>query len=243
MKNANILEVHGSITKSESLIPIEYSILEHTSVAEAKEPYADYYGIVPRALQPNSLYLFTKQFYPLDELLEFTCDMKAFFGFTKRIDAATAILDFGDHYQYAIRINNFPDYKHIHWLQSCYNSEGVNFCKKVHMNESARATVFKQFILEEKEEGVFLDEANDHKGYITIPRQITNDEFSDLLIYLRNNNDCDLFDAALGTIEINSKKENIVRIYSEHIKVELLKCAKAKFSASLMKREVQPHKF
>jgi hypothetical protein len=108
----------------------------------------------------------------------------------------------------------------------------------VHLNASVRVTVFKQFILDKQEEGIYLDNTNTHKGYITIPRQMNNSEFSELLINLRNNNDCPLFDAAIGIIEINSETKNMIRIYAENIKIELLKCAKEKFTAFLFKKEL-----
>lgn len=239
MKTTNIIETHGSITKNESLTPIDYKILKNTLVAESGDPYSNYYGNVPHRLAPNSLFLFTKQFYTLDEILKVTCNMKALFGYTKLFDIATAILDFTDHYHYALRVKDFPDYKHIHWLQSCYSSEGIIFCHKVHLTKPVRVTVFKELKLDKQEEDVYLDNTNTHKGYITIPRQINNNEFSELLINLRNNNDCELFDAAIGIIEINSETKNMIRIYSENLNIALLKCIKEKFTKSLLRFELQ----
>ena len=37
-------------------------------------------------------------------------------------------------------------------------------------------------VLEELEEGIYIDKKEDHKGYIIIPKQITGSEFSDILI-------------------------------------------------------------
>lgn len=241
MKTTNINEAQGSITKNVSLTPIDYKIIENTFVAEAGNLYTDYYGEVPQKKTPNSLFLFTKQFYPLDDLLKITCEMKEFFGYTKKIDVATSILDFTDHYHYAIRVRDFPDYQHIHWLQTCYKSEGVNFSRKVHLLESARITVFKCFSLEKLDEGIYLDKKNDHRGYITIPCQINNDEFAEMLIFLRNNNDCELFDATTGTLEINSSTINVVRLYAENMNIALLRCAKDKFSKYILRKELQAY--
>lgn len=235
MKTSNIIETHGTITKKESLSAVGYKIIENTCVAEAQHPYADYYGVVPKSSSPNSLYLFTKHFYTLDEVLKITCDMKEFFGYTKKLDVATAIIDCIDHYQYAIRVRDFPDYEHIHWMQSCYSSEGIAFSRKIQLIEPVRLTVFKSFKLGKLEEGSYLDMNNPHKGYITIPRQIKIDEFAELLINFRNNNECELFDAAIGTFEINSKTINMIRIYTENIKNERMKCAKEKFTDYLLK--------
>jgi len=237
MKTINIIETHGSITKRESLSPVDYRILENTCVAEARFPYADYYGKVPQRISPNSLFLFTKQFYTLDEVLKITCNMKEFFGYSKKLDVATAIFDFVDHYQYAIRVKDFPDYEHIHWLQTCFTSEGINFSRKVHLLKSARVTGFKEFKIEEANEGIYLDIFNNHKGYIIVPRKINSNEFDEILINLRNNHDCPLFDAAVGSININSESKDMIRIYSENINISLLKCAKKKFTNSLLREE------
>lgn len=241
MKRTNIVETHGSITKKETLNTINYRILEDTVVAEAGDPYSDYYGNTPKKLPPNSLFLLTKRFYSLEKVLEVTCEMGEFFGYTKKLDIATSILDFTDHYQYAIRVRDFPDYEHIHWLQLCYKSAGIEFIRKVHLLESARVTVFKRLCLEELEKGIYLDKESDHKGYFTIARPINNNEFVDTLINLRNNNDCPLFDAALGTVDIESNTKNIIRIYSENLTVSLLRCAKERFSKHMINKNLQEH--
>ena len=58
MKTNKTVTYCGSITKKESLIPLESHILENTWVAEANFPYANYYGQVPAKPKPNSLFLF-----------------------------------------------------------------------------------------------------------------------------------------------------------------------------------------
>ena len=59
MKTSNLIKVCGSITKKESLIPVNYNILKNTYDAEANNPYFGYYGMVPEQANPNSLFLFT----------------------------------------------------------------------------------------------------------------------------------------------------------------------------------------
>ena len=62
----------GTITKTESLIPIDYNVLKHTCVLEANKPYADYYGLTPIESKPHSIFLITKRFYSLDEIISVT---------------------------------------------------------------------------------------------------------------------------------------------------------------------------
>lgn len=100
---------------------------------------------------------------------------------------------------------------------------GIEFAKKVHISDSAFVRVNKCFVLEELEEGIYFDKKEDHKGYITIPNHIIGSKFSDILINIRNNKDCKLFDAAMGTMIINSQAKDMVRIYSENLNIQLLK--------------------
>lgn len=239
MKANIILETEGSITQKETLVPIEYRTLGNSLVLEAESPYANYYGRVPYLCAPNTLFLLTKKFCKLDELLKISCEMKGFCSYIKKLDVATSILDFTDHYNYAIRIRDFTDYDHIHWLQSCYHSKGgADFHRKVHLSKHATVTTFKRFKLEEMADGVYLDKTNDHRAYVIIPWPINSEIFSEKLINLRNNNDCVLFDAALGTIDIDLKQQNMIRVCSENLNIGLLKSIQQKFTEPLLKEKL-----
>ena len=95
MKTIKKIKTCGSITKLESLIPVDYFILKNTYVLEAEDPYPGYYGKVPKQTKPNSLYLITNRYYRLDEILRFIKKMDNFN--TGEISFATAILDFKYH--------------------------------------------------------------------------------------------------------------------------------------------------
>lgn len=236
MKIRNRIETQGSTTKTEYLKRLEHKIIENTCVAEGGEPYSGYYGHFPEILKPHSLFLFTKKLYPLDEVIKVVNNKLICPPFSSKIDVATAVLDFTDHYHYAIRVKNFPDYEHIYKLQNCYITEGYSFIKKINLPKSVSVTVFKRFSLTKLEEGIYLDEENENKAYIITPRQINNVEFSEMLINLRNNHNCPLFDAAIGTLQIQTNTVNMIRIYSENIDTKLLKCAKEKFTAYIAKQ-------
>lgn len=227
--SGNLIHVNGSITKSVKLKKVEFKINHHTCVAEIIEPYAEYYGRLPYSLEPNSLFLFTKSFCKLNDALEVKDFCKETLGKDRKLDLATAILDFTDHYHYAIRVGDFPDYEHIECLQNCYNEHGIEFCKRVHLTQPVRATVFKQFELEQIEPGIYLDRMNQHKGYIITPYQIDFKLFRDFLVNIRNNVECELFDAVIGTIDINAETLNIIRIYSENLNIKQLNCIQGKF--------------
>ena len=232
MKTDNLIEICGYILKEESLVPVDYNILKNTCVAEANCPYSGYYGMVPRQINPNSLFLFTTHYYSLEEVLRFTQNIDS--CYMEKVNVATASLDFAHHKYAAIRVKYIPDYEHIHLLQSCYIKEGVEFAKKAHISDFALVRVNKCFVLEEIEEDIYIDKKEDYKGYITIPKQISNSEFSDILINIRNNTDCKLFDAVMGAMIINSRAIDIIRIYSENLNIQLLKCIKERFAKSIL---------
>ena len=145
------------------MIPVTYNILNNTCVAEANEPYSDYYGNAPQEAIPNSLFLFTSQYYSLEEVLRFAQNIDS--CYMAKVNVAAASLEFEHHKYSAIRIKYFPDYEHLHLLQSCCINEGVEFIKKVHMSEFALVKICKCFVLEELEEGIFIDKKEDHRGY------------------------------------------------------------------------------
>ncbi len=157
-------------------------------------------------------------------------DIKTCFSKIEKLDVASAVIDFTNHYNFAIRVRDFPEYKHIHWLQSCYISKGISFTRKIENLNPAKITVYKQLNVDEYKEGIYLNKNNRYKGYITVPEHITETDFSEFLVYVRNNKSCELFDAAMGTMEINSNANEILRIYAEKLTPELLVCIKKTFT-------------
>jgi hypothetical protein len=233
MKTKKLIEVCGSITKKESLIPVDYNILKNTCVAEANEPYSGYYGKRPGPGQiaPNSLFLFTARYYSLKEVLRLAQDLDS--HYKDKVNIAPARLTFGHGEYNAIRVKYFPDYENIHLLQDHCIKEGIEFIKKVQVSDSAMVKVDKCFVLEEAEDGIYLDKTEEREAYIAIPKQISISEFSEILIETRNNQDCELFDAVMGAMIIDSKLVEVVRIYAENLNLRLLKCIKGTFARAL----------
>ncbi len=236
MKTTPLIKACGSIVKRESLLPIQYNILKNTCVAEASEPYAAYYGNVPQPAIPNSLFLFTSQYYALEDVLRIAQNIDS--CYMEKVNVAAASLDFGQQKYSAIRIKHFPDFEHLHLLQRCCKKEGVEFIKKVQMSESALVKISKCFVLEETAQGVYIDKKEDHRGYISIPGQLTYDQFLNAISKIRNNEDCPLFDAAMGAMILDSKAVTMVRVFSENLDLKLLKCIKERFAKSIPKAEI-----
>ena len=222
MNSSHFIRACGSIAKKESLIPWEKNILLHTAVAEANLPYPNYYGVVPEKAVPNSIFLFTKEYYTLEEVLRFSQMIK--FCLLNKLDVATACVIFKNNHYPALRIKYLTDYQHIEKIQRCFKEQGVAFAKKIYFENEAYVKINKCFILEEVDKSIYMDVEEENKGYILIDRLLTQEEFYDLLNKIRVNGNCKLFDAAKGGIIIHSEVKEIMRVYSDQLDLTLLKC-------------------
>ena len=223
MKTEETLKVCGSITKTESLIPIQSNILEHTWIAEANLPYSHYYGQLPKKANPNSLFLFTERFYPLEDVLRFSLGVE---GCAAELDIASATIEHQDMQYPAIRIKKFPEYANLHLLQKCFMNQGVEMAAKVNFVNQAKIVINKCFELNELDEGIYLDHEDEHKGYIFVEKRIDRDNFDKTILNIKNNSNCKFFDAVPGGFILNSQSNDIVRIFAEGLDLEQLRCIK-----------------
>lgn len=224
METENLFVVCGSIVKTESLLQLTNHILENSCVLEANMPYSNYYGQVPRERKPNSIFIATKRFYWLDEVLRLA--QKAGFCYTVKANTASAILHFGGKQYPAIRIKNFPDYKHIVNLQECLIQQNVQMASKLPIEPYAVVKINKPFVMEKVDDDIYLDKFEKNNGYITLDNIINKDVFSKLMEEIRNNSSCKFFDAARGSFIMGTKVQDMIRIYSEKIDLTALQCFK-----------------
>jgi len=231
MNSKNTIKVCGSITKTESLVRLKENILDHTFVAEANLPYSNYYGRIPGKKKPNSLFLFTDRYYSLEESLRFTQNIE--FCAQNEVNVASAIMQFSNICHPAIRIRNFPDYKNLKKLQQCYIDQGVKFARKVNLEPETLVTVNKCFEIKEVEEDILLDQNEKNEGYIVTSRYLGQNQFKELIRAVRNNGNCRTFDTAMGGLIIQGKAVNIIRIYSEKIDTDLLRCVQKEISRQI----------
>jgi hypothetical protein len=222
MKTGNVLKVCGSVIKKESLVYLTDNKLENTTIAEADQPYSNYYGQIPKKPEPNSLFLFTDAEYSLEEALRFTqnIDICA----KNKVNAASAVVFSAGSRIPAIRIRNFPDYQHLIMLQECYQAQGVRFVKRNIPEREPIIKVSKCFYLEDAGDGYYFDLDEEHEGYFTIPYYPDLSDFEILLQNVRNNSSCSLFDAAYGGLIVEGKVMDMIRIYSGHMSLNLLRC-------------------
>ncbi|MFV0592859.1 MAG: hypothetical protein ACK5M7_15870 [Draconibacterium sp.] len=224
-----LLLVCGSISKTEMLSPVKNHILTNTCVAEATLPYAHYYGQVPeRNAYPNSIFLLVKKFYFLEEILSLSQSVEK--CLLDKINVATTILDFHERQIPAIRIKYFPYYDQLANLQKCLQNEGVEFISGVNISGNIHARIHKLFVMKEVEPSLYFDQQENNKGYLVCNNKIPAQKFDAILEHIRNNTGCKLFDAVQGEIIADGKVMEIVRVFSEGIDIELLKCIRKQFN-------------
>jgi len=222
-------EVHfsGLIIKHENLVPILLKNLDNVCICEASNPYANYYGQLPNSANPNSIFLFTKQFYYLEEIISYSKKVEK--CLLEKINIASSVIEQGDREYNAIRIKNFPDYEQLEHLYSCLAGQGIQFLKKLPIEGTVKSRINKLFVLDEIEEGFYLDLVEENKGYYTHPNRVSDEDFTKIMTQIKHNGNCHLFDAVRGEIIVDGQILEIVRIFSEGLKIEQLKCIKKEF--------------
>ncbi|MCK3685261.1 hypothetical protein [Maribellus sp. YY47] len=224
-----ILNICGSISKTEMLSPLKSHILANTSVVEASLPYAHYYGQLPQKnAQPNSIFLLVKKFYFLEEILSFSQSVEK--CLLEQINFATALLEVNGKQIPAVRIKFFPDYKQLANLQSCLQNEGMVFLSDTNISGKVHTRIHKLFTLEEPKPGFYFDQTEMNKGYFLTDSRIPADKFVTVLDTIRNNSSCKLFDAVQGKFIMNGKVKEIIRVFAEGIDLELMKCIQQQFN-------------
>lgn len=233
MKTNQLIQVCGSIIKEESIAPITSNIAKNTCVAEADKPYSNYFGVAPFNMQtkPNSLFLFTTPYYSLQEVLRFAKLISL--SCMKSLNIAVSVLEFASEHYPSIRIKNFPDYALIQKLQECFMKQGVEFAKKVNIGKTAIIRTNKCFSLEKVAENIYIDHLQEKTAYIALSKLIDQDYYSQAIADIKNNTASPMFDAARGAIILDSEITDIVRIYSGHLDVEMLKVIQNRFEKRL----------
>ncbi|QIA08131.1 hypothetical protein [Draconibacterium halophilum] len=224
----NNINLTGIIYKYEKLVQIPLNTPFNVYIAEASTPYADYYGHVPRMAKPNSIFLFTKHFYFLEELMCYSASLEK--CLLEHINIASAIIESEGKQYAAIRIKDFPDYSQLVKLQECLSKKNVKFADKLHFDKEVKTIVSKPFVLRELEPDFYMDQKEEHKGYFVLDRHFTQEEFDSAIEQMRYNGVCKLFDAEQGAIFNEGKLTYIVRIFSETLNLDMLKCLNREFS-------------
>jgi hypothetical protein len=82
-------------------------------------------------------------------------------------------------------------------------------------------------------ENIYIDHLQEKTAYIDLSKLINQDYYLQVIADIKNNTDCPMFDAARGAILLDSHITDIIRIYSGHLDLEMLKCIQNKFEKAI----------
>ena len=213
MENKIVISSFGYITKVELLNTIKTNILENTFVLESFEPFPGYHGNnLPSHFMPHHLFLATKKDYSFEQISRASQNIRSNckIGFGAR----PAELFIFNKKVPAIRIKDLESFEKIPELQKWYINEGIFFAKQKKFNNEGVIKVFKQFELDEVEEGIFIDQDEPLMTYLKVPVKLSWKVFESITYSIKNNLDGSKFDAAQGVIFIKDVTD-VVRIYSK----------------------------
>lgn len=231
MKQKNVKEYVGSLSKEESLKCIENDLLiKDSCVLESVNPFFGYYADAPNVPQPNYLYIM------LSERVDFMDLQRIILQVNKQskltVDAVWASISVPNYQEMpSIRIRDLQQYGQISILQQQYRDTGLPLLKhnKNALLNNAIIKLQKFFFLEELDEGLFFDARQAHHGYFVIPEHIDWKRFKKLTAEAKYEIELLNFDAAIASIFTSNRIIELVRIYREDINVEKLKAIRDRY--------------
>ncbi|TKG92453.1 hypothetical protein EYV94_19635 [Puteibacter caeruleilacunae] len=227
MTTSNKIEVFGTLAKEETLFAIKDKIVPGSLVFEAIEPFPGYYHEVPDESMPVYVYLVMAENYTWEDIARATQIIKK----ENQIDfeAAKAYIKIATDTYGGIRLRHLKNYDQIQLIQEGFAEQGIEMMHARPRNAKDKSIIklIKAFHLQEIEQGVYFDDSEAFHGYFEIPGKLDWDDFSEITRNVKYNWEKSKFDAALGTIYVESRLRDIVRIYSPKIdETYLLECRK-----------------
>jgi hypothetical protein len=101
------------------------------------------------------------------------------------------------------------------------------------ISDLARIEIHKAFKVSPLMEGIYEDALETNRFYITLPGELTWDEFLNITKDVKNNLDNNLFDAALGYFWRFDGPEDVVRIYDHNHSPERMQELKHAYLSSI----------
>lgn len=233
MEENRVIETFGSITKVEQLHTLESKIIENTFVLETHEPFPGYHGEnLPSDPIPHHIFLVTKKEYSGETILRVSQKIKHYFNHS--FGAIQGELHIFNTKLNCIRLKDLSGFELIPELQSCYQSEGIEFMRKRRYNKPGLIRVNKYFELKEITAGIYKDLIDLRMFYLEIPVQLTWKLFEQITFSIKNNLDNRNFDAALGIL-YRQDLVDVVRIFEKDCSLDRLHSLKERYLAEIQR--------
>lgn len=232
MAEKYIIETMGSISKEVKFVNLNDRIIPGTLVLEAQEPFPGYHHDVPLPTVPGTIYFVTAEFYTREDITRKGQDIKKIVN--ESFDAATGQVSIYNDVYPCIRVHDLKSFDYIEEIQNCFKDFGIKFRKNKKINAKGITKIKKYFVLNELEEGVYLDMENDKMAYFKIPN-LSWKIFEKITYTIKNNWEKAMFDAAIGTFYRRHELQDMIRIYRDNISKEILMEIRQKYLDEIMK--------
>lgn len=229
-------EVTGYTTKEEVVNALTQSILKNTFVLDINHPFPGYNrDKLEHLTVPRGILFVTSKEYEWNRILRTTKKISGFLEYNINGTYANVIL--GNHFYHAIRVKGIPSYEEIPIVQHAYQEEGFEFMKsKTEKGDlTAVIKVKKFYLLEEAEDGIFMDKINPDMYYILINRELNWELFRKMTQKIKNNISNRNFDVVLGAFYMDWGMKEMIRIYKPNCSLELLKEIKQFYQKEISK--------
>jgi hypothetical protein len=208
-----ILEIIGTIEKKETLVSVGYNDL----VLESLHPYPGYHGTsVPDQTNPKSAFLLLKGKPDEEQIIRATIAAKQ----NSKIifDGTPGFVEVYNESKACIRIKGLNDYKMIPDVLEAYKNAGLEFAK----GKSIKAyegiiKIKKYFILDELDNGIYMDKETPEMAYFEIPTELTFAQFEKITLDIKHNLSDNNWDAAKGVFYRKTGLADVIRIYDTNV--------------------------
>ncbi len=215
MKNNEVIETIGSITKMEKLSALLTNTLENTLVLRSVDPFPGFrtQDDNPQRKKPDSLYIILRYRYAPEKINRINRDLSmgrltGFFPSFGEIITRDAILP-------CIRIKGIKDYTEIPDIQQYFKNNDLKLMDFREFEGESRIKIFKTFKLTEIAEGLYRDLNDGAKIYFRLPRAINWKRLDYITRKIKSAENNPNFDAALGVIYRFCGPEDVIRIYDQ----------------------------
>lgn len=216
MKQTEVIETIGSITKMENLHSFEQEMLPNSLVLKNTDPFPGYRAKsqdVKTQIKPGSVFIILRYRYAPEKINHINRDMM-----TSRITdchPSYGEIITRESILPCIRIKHIEDYSLIPVIQNFYKRNDLKLMDYRYFNGPARIKIFKAFRLNEIAEGLYRDLNEGEKIYIHIPHSINWKRFDHITKKIKYHIENPNFDAALGVIYRFCGPEDVIRIYDQ----------------------------
>jgi len=208
-----IIETIGTIQKIETLISVDFEDL----VLESLHPFPGYHGTtIPDQTNPKSIFLVMRSKETDEEVIRKTIKVRE--KFSSKFDASPGKIMVFNQLEPCIRIKDLENYALIGELIALYKEQGISFIKgRKIASYDGLIRIRKFFVMDEVNEGIYMDKDTPEMGYFEVPARLDWDVFEKITLQIKHNIEDNNFDAALGTFYRKTGLKDVIRIYDTNV--------------------------